>query len=104
VIAAYVAFLSSLIASVYYVRYRCGLNLTLSSMGLLAIIAFHGPAYLYYLWIVAPDSELHELIMFGQDSDLILTRLTMSIAWTLIGMMIGYEIARSFSWKAANVM
>ncbi len=99
---AYIAFFATLITSVLYIRYRSGLNLSLSSLGLMAILVFHGPAFLYYLWEEAPDSVLFNIIMFGKDQDVVISTLTFSIAWTMVGLMLGYEIGMRIGKKSVR--
>lgn len=101
-ISAYIAFFAALIMSIFYIRYRSGFNLSLTSLGLVAILLFHGPAFLYYLWVEAPDSVLFNIIMFGKDQNAILSTLTYSIAWTLGGMILGYEIGMRISNKSVQ--
>jgi hypothetical protein len=96
---AYVAFFFALIFSVLYIRYRSGLNLSLTTFALSAIFLFHGPVFLYYLWVEAPDSVLFGMIMLGKDYDRIISNLMLSIAWAMCGMMLGYEIAMRFGGK-----
>ena len=99
---AYVAFFAAMIVSVLYIRYRSGLNLSLSSLGLVAILVFHGPALLYYLWVEAPDSVLFTIIMFAKDHDAVLSTMIFAVSSTMCGLIVGYEIAMRISSKAVR--
>jgi hypothetical protein len=63
---------------------RIGCNLSLSSITLILMLIFHGPAYLYYTRVYGPNTDFFEgLISTARGNDVI-TRMDLALALTLL--------------------
>jgi len=82
-------FLGSLFAAALLLWRRVGINLGVTSVLLCLMLAFHGPAYLYYTRVYGPETAFYETILSAAPDVDVVSVLDLALAATFASMCLG---------------
>ncbi len=95
--------MSLLVAITYLVRY-VGVNLSLSSLAILALLVLHGPAFLHYSWGYGPGTLIFERALSNIDIDELRITLTSALAVMFLCVIAGMALVEMLCPSRARLI
>lgn len=101
--AALILYVFALLVAGIYLVWKLGVNLSASSLLVMALIALHGPAYLHYCWGYGPGTLIYERALENIDIGELRARLTAVLGIMFLCVVAGMAVVEKVFPERARV-